>query len=205
MRFKVSLKKKKPTATGAEPKAVQLSDSSRKAIFSYVSVKRNIFSRALRSKNFLLVIVFIVVSALLLAAIQYNKNIQRQKQIDRFGVCSLPENSEFRDGVLAVYNNTASSTLESLVKEIQELPKFENDPNCLHPIVSHYVFTSDPSNAKKEFDRLEAALKSGKRLDYRYLQYRSIESFRKSIVHLQMVSENSRANNTINTLKAPGD
>lgn len=54
--------------------------------------------------------------------------------------------------------------LEKMVKAIQQVPGFENDQNCLYPIVKFYIMTGNATKAREYYEKFLKVYDSKKRI-----------------------------------------
>lgn len=54
-----------------------------------------------------------------------------------------------------VLNDSKVAALEPIVQEVQALPNYDQDPNCLNIVTTFYIHISDYKNARSQLDKLE--------------------------------------------------
>jgi len=80
--------------------------------------------------------------------------------------------------------------LEKLVKDIQKIPDYEQDPVCLVPVVKHHIHTWKLNESKEYLAKLEAVYDRQKVSDFYGLNYDALADLKKALKGLETAADN---------------
>lgn len=93
----------------------------------------------------------ILLAVLLVALIVYF--LFNQSRLNARPVCS----DQQLEQASTVLDRSKVEELKPIAESIQQLERFDRDPNCLYVVVSYYIYMEDPSNARTFFEKLKKA------------------------------------------------
>lgn len=122
----------------------------------------------------------------------YQYNTQRKHPI----ICSADDNGLAVQASAALEDGKDINELKNLVEKIQSTTNYQQDPNCLYPIVQYYIMTNNQSEAQKYLDELKLVYKQEGDIYPLYSPPNELQSLQDQINNLTQINESIKANTT---------
>lgn len=136
-----------------------------------------------KPKRWLLgVLIAIVVAAVIFGTIEYFYN--RSKNTVANNQCSTKAEQPLLQQAGSELYSVKVSKLGQTINKIQKIPNYQNDQNCLYPIVVYYINTGDSQNANKYLQELKKVYDSKKGFSTYFAPVKSISDLQ-NIIKLQ--------------------
>lgn len=119
----------------------------------YASSKRGWGSFSGHTKVIIIILVALVVGSILIFVIQ--PKAYQKKQSAKGQVLHICSDSILQQAV-AVMGPGQQKQFLSIVNNIKQIPKFDQDPNCLYVLLNYYVVISDAKDSRTYLDKFKA-------------------------------------------------
>lgn len=125
------------------------------------SVKKKRLPRLHKKQLLLTIVLLLVVGG---AGAYYFLNRKEEKKVAN-NQCSTQfvQDTVLRDAYPVLQSQNVD-TISGLVKKIEAIPGYENDPNCMYPIVKYQILRGDPVLAQKAQDKYAKGVNDGVKL-----------------------------------------
>lgn len=111
----------------------------------------------------------IVIIGALGGFVYYQWDKDRRQPVVQGPVCSR----QLLNRAVVAFEPEKVAELEPVANEIKQLPRYEQDPNCLYVLMQFYVNTSDAQGASATLAKLEASYNPGVGYDEALVAYKA--------------------------------
>jgi hypothetical protein len=146
-----------------------------------------------RFKRAIPIVVVVIVLVVGLAIYLNHRNDERKAQLAAKTVCETSDSGALLNDAAESLEPTQTIQLKPILKQIQALKSYQQDPNCLYVAVTYYLNIQDPINAQAyltKFNKVYTTTSLSKRLT----GYQSVAEMRKQVAELQVIQKEAAKN-----------